>query len=383
VRRALFTSLAIVVVPSVAHADRIAVVPLESPGRPPPFVEADRLSADLAGKGHRVVAGTDALARLTSGDQGSSADWGAEILQAIGTARAALTRLDRGFAAAAARRIGAEITRRGGGAAGSEVLVEWFLFKRQLALTAADAKGSAVWLDTAVAAGPDIEIDPIHHPEEERDLFARRRQKLREQPPATLAVQTAPPSADVWVDGVRRCSSPCSVELIAGHHLALVTSPAHAPASFDADLAPGATVSRQIGLSAAYAGATPRAIASMLASPSRRVEGSAALEPMARFLDVAHVVALVPEGDKIRILVAPPAAGRARFGPLATTESLSFAVQDQLTPSETSAPVAAAWYAKPSTWLIGAAIVAGVVGGVLLYGASRQPTTGTLTVGSP
>jgi hypothetical protein len=382
VRLAPLAFVAILLVPSVALADRIAVVPLESPGHVPPVIEADRLSADLAAKGHRVIASADALARLSSGDQGAGPDWGAELLQAVGTARAALTRLDRAFAMATARRIGAEITRRGGGAAGSDVLVEWYLLKRQLALTASDAKGAAGWLDAAVAAGPDVELDPLRHPEEETDRFSRTRQKLREEPPANLSVATTPPAADVWVDGVHRCSSPCSAELVPGRHLVLISSPAHTPASFEIDLGPGTAASRQIGLSAAYAAATPRAIASMLSNPSRRAEGAAALEPMARFLDVAHVIALVPEGDKYRVIVSPPASGRSRVGPLAAPDDLSFAVMDQLAP--TDAPGAgSAWYAKPTTWIIGVAIVAAVVGGALLYDASRPPATGTLTVGSP
>jgi hypothetical protein len=383
VRLASFAFLAAILFPSIATADRIAVVPLHAPGDSAPVVEADRLSAELAARGHRVIAATDALARLSSGNRGSGADWGAEITQAIGTARAALARLDRAFAVATARRVGAEITRRGGGAAGSRVLVEWYLLEGQLASAASDAKGSAGWLDTAVAAGPNVELDPLNHPEDERDLFDRRRAKLREQAPATLSVSTVPPAADVWVDGVHRCTSPCSVERLAGHHLAFVSSPAHAPASFAFEVAAGATTSRRIALSAAYAGAPPDAIASMLASPSRRAEGASALEPMARFLDVTHVVALFPEEGKLRVLVSPPAAGRSPIGPLTDEDGLSFAVADQLSPVAPATANGPAWYAKPTAWIVGAAILAGVVGGFLIYDASRPPATGTLTVGSP
>jgi hypothetical protein len=386
VRIALMTFMAISLAASIARADRIAIVALESPGQPPPVVEADRLSAELSGKGHRIISSADALARLSSGEQGAGPDWGAEMLQAIGTARAALTRLDRAFAMNAERRIGIEVARRGGGAAGSEVLVEWYLLKRQLSLTASDVKGAARWLDAAIAAGPDIEIDPLRHPDDERDQYFRRRQKLRQEVPAKLAVATTPAAADVWVDGMRRCESPCSVALVPGPHMLLVSSPAHTPAALEVTLGPGTTAARQLGLSAAYAAATPRAIASMISNPSRRAEGASALEPMARFLDVEHVVALVPEGDKVRVLVSPPAAGRSRIGPLASADDLCFAVMDQLGTTDAAAPATAggsAWYAKPTTWIIGAAIVAGVVGGALIYDASRPSATGTLTVGSP
>jgi hypothetical protein len=307
------------------------------------------------------------------------------MLQEIGAARAALARLDRSLSVATEHRVATDIGRRGGGTAGNEVLVEWYLLKRQLAITASDAAGAAFWLDTAVAAGPDIELDPLRHPEEERDVFSRRRHRLRERAPATLLVATTPSAADVWIDGVRRCPSPCSIALVPGRHLGLVSSPAHAPAAFTANLDAGATESRRLGLSAAYAAATPGAIAAMLSNPSRRAEGASALEPLARFLDVTHVVALFPEGDKVRILVAPPAAGRSRIGPLAAPDALSFAVMDQLVPTDTSAPAApasAAWYARPTPWIIGAAIIVGVVAGALVYDASRTPSTGTLTVGS-
>ena len=378
------TLLALLLAPSIARADRIAVVPLEAPGRPAPVIEGDRLAADLLQKGHRVIAGADALARLSSGEAEAGPDWGARTIQAIGMARAALARLDRAFALSTARRVRGDLVRRGGGAAGSEVLVEWCLLERQLALAASDPRGASGWLDAAVAVGPDVELDPLRHPDEERDLFLRRRKKLRSEVAATLSVATTPASADVWVDGVRRCSSPCSVALVAGRHLVLVSSPAHAPAVFDAEIGPGASVSRQLGLTAAYAGASARSVSSILADPSRRAEGASALEPMARFLDVEHVVALVPDRDEVRILVAPPAAGRSRTGPAVPADSLSGAVLEQLRPLETPpARGATAWYAKPGTWLAGAAVVAVVVGGALIYGASRPPTTGSLTVSSP
>ena len=143
-------------------------------------------------------------------------------------------------------------------------------------------------------------------------------------------------------------------------------------------------MSRRVGLTAAYSGASLPAISSMLSDPSRRGEGSSALEPMARFLDVDHVVAIVPEGNQLRVIVAPPAAGRTRLGPTVETGTLSSTVFEQLRPtvvlgSEPSHP----WYAKPGTWLVTAGLIAGVVGGVLIYDATKSGPTGTITVRSP
>jgi hypothetical protein len=370
--------------PSVAAADRLAVIALDAPGHPTPVLEADQLGADLIARGHRVIAGADAVARISTGNQGAGPDWAAQILQSIGASRAALTRLDRAFASNITRQVGEDLVRRGGGAGGAEVLVEWCLLERQLALTASDSAGAKRWLDAAVAYGPDVELDPLRHPEDERDLFARRRAALRSESASTLSITTTPPAAEVWIDGVRRCESPCSVTLVPGRHLARASTPAHAPAIIDFELGPGASLSRRVGLTAAYSGASLQAISAMLADPSRRSEGAAALEPMARFLDVDHVIAIVPEGSELRVLVAPPASGRARMG-TAVQAGLPAAVSEQLiptTPPEGSEP-SKPWYAKTGTWLVGAGLVTGAVVGVLVLGSKNQTPKGTITVRSP
>jgi hypothetical protein len=369
----------LVVSASAASADRLAVVPLESPGHAPPAIEAEQLSADLIARGHRVIASADAIARISAGNEGAGPDWAARVMQSIDASRAALTRLDRALATNMARRVTEEIVQLGGGAGGAEVLVEWCLLERQLALTASDAKGASAWLDAAIVYGPDVELDPLRHPEEERDLFSRRRAVLHGEVAASLSVATTPDTAEIWVDGVKRCQSPCSVTLLPGRHLARASSPAHGPAVIDVVLAPGATASRHLGLTAAYTGANPRAIASMLADPSRRAEGASALEPMARFLDVEHVVALVPEDRKLRVFLAPPPTGRSRIGPAVETVELSPAVVEQLRPidpPEQSTP----FLKKPGTWIVGAGVVAAVVGGLLFYETSRSQKTGSITV---
>jgi hypothetical protein len=368
---------------TIAHADRLAVLPLGSPGREPPMATADRLAADLIGRGHRVISGTDAMARIAVGNQGAGADWAAELITAIRGARAALTRLDRPLASSMAQRIGKELARFGGGAGGAEVLVEWCLLERQLSLTASDAAGARTWLDAAVAFGPSLELDPLSHPEDERDVFARRRAAQNREVPGTLSIETAPPAAEVWIDGSTRCSSPCSVKLVPGRHFVRASSPAHAPAVAQVDMTSGAAVSRRLGLTAAYSGASLRAIESMMADPSRRAEGASALEPMARFLDVDHVVALVPEGDKTRLFFAPPAAGRQRLGPAVPASALSTTTAEQLRPIGPAHEEGKPWYGKPTTWLVGSGIVAGIVAGVLIYQASSSTPTGTLIVTSP
>src|SRR6185436_37863 len=149
-----------------------------------------------------------------------------------------------------------------------------------------DDKAAATWLDGAVALGPEVELDPMQHPDDERELFDRRRAALKAEVPSTLSISTVPVSADVWIDGVRRCTSPCNLSLLPGRHFARTSSPAYAPAVVDVETTPGATATKRLGLTAAYSGASPQAIGTMLVDPNRRNEGASALEPLARFLDV-------------------------------------------------------------------------------------------------
>jgi len=363
-----------------ARADRIAILPLEVGGQPAPQVAADKLAADLLAQGHRVIASADVRARISAGNQGAGPDWAAQVQESVDAARAALTRLDRGLALTMARRIGEDIAHHGGGAGGAGAIVAYCLLERQLALTSSDPKGAAQWLDRAVAVDPGAELDPLRYPAADRDQFARRRGALRAAAPATLSMETTPPGAEIWVNGVRRCESPCSVTLVPGRHFVRVSSAAHAPAVFDVELAAGTGAARRTGLSAAYSGASPQAISAMLSDPSRRAEGVAALEPLARFLDVEHMVALLPEQGGVRVLIAP-SNGSSKLGRAVALDELSPAVQADLVaaaapPEQESKP----WYTRPGTFIAGAAIVAGVVGGILIYGATRPEKTATVTV---
>jgi hypothetical protein len=363
-----------------ARADRIAILPLEVGGQPAPQIAADKLAADLMAHGHRVIASADVLARISVGNQGAGLDWAAQVQESIDAARAALTRLDRALALAMARRIGEDLAHRGGGAGGATVLVSWCLLERQLALTASDPKGAAQWLDKAVAVDAGAELDPLRYPAGDRDSFARRRAALHAAPTAALSMETTPAGAEIWVDGVRRCESPCAVTLIAGRHFVRVSSAAHAPAVFDLELSPGTRTARRAGLSAAYSGASPPAISAMLSDPSRRAEGASALEPLARFLDVERMVALLPEQGNVRVLLAPTPNGRPKLGRAVALDELSPAVEADLVPIAPPEQESKPWYVRPGTFIAGAVVVAGVVGGILIYGATRPAKTATVTV---
>jgi hypothetical protein len=368
-----------------ARAERLAVLPLESPDGHVSLAAADKLAADLVHEGHRVLSGADVVARLSAGNQSAGREWAADLLKDIEAGRAALARLDQALASNIAGKVGTELAKGGGGTGGAEPLVQWALLQRQLAMTGSDASLPARWLDAAIAFGPEVELDPLRHPNIERDAFARRRAARRSEPAGQLSIATTPAAAEVSIDGVRRCESPCTVSLMPGRHLARMTLPAHAAATIDFEVAPGAVVSRRLGLPAAYTGANLHAIAAMLADPNRRTEGASALEPVARFLDVDHVIAVLPWGDQTRVMVAPAPPDQARLGPAMAPTDLSPAVIGRLRAvredARATSKTSTAWYASPVTWMIVGGAAALAVGGYFIL--RPDPSQGgTLTVTS-
>jgi hypothetical protein len=312
---AVLLGLCTLVLARGASAERIAVVALASANGPAPVVQADALSSHLLRKKHRTINSGDVVARVQAGNQGADAAWAAGLSQSVAQATAALTRLERRGASVLARQLDASIRRAGGGAGGAEPLVEWALLERALALSSAGTAGAARWTRTAAALGPNVVLDPLRYPEEVRNSFAAAVAAAEKSQRATLSVASTPSGAELWIDGVRRCATPCSTELPPGHHFARVVSPAHAPSVFEVELAPGAVLAREVGLSAAYSGASLEAIAAMLADPSRTAEAGSALLSVARFLDVDRVVALLAEpGGKLRLLVVPPSSMLSRSG---------------------------------------------------------------------
>jgi len=369
-----------------ARAERLAVLPLESPDGHVALGAADKLAADLVREGHRVLSGAEVAARLNAGNQSAGRDWAAELLKDIDAGRAALTRLDQALASNIARKVGNQLASGGGGTGGPDPLIQWALLQRQLAMTASDTSQAARWLDAAIAFGPDVELDPLRHPNIERDAFARRRAARRNEPGGQLSIATTPTAVEVAIDGVRRCESPCTVSLMPGRHLARMTLPAHAAATIDFEVAPGATVSRRVSLAPAYSGASLHVISAMLADPHRRTEGASALEPVARFLDVDHVIAILPWGEQTRFMVAPAPPDQARFGPVIAPADLSPAVIGRLRATHDEAAREAskkstAWYASPITWLIVGGAASLAVGGYFILRPDPSQD-GTLTVTS-
>ena len=198
---------------------------------------ADQLAADLIGRGHRVIAGTDAIARIAVGNEGAGADWAAELIARIrcgarGTAPASIARSRRAWRIGSATSCRDSVAVRGVPRCWSSGVCS----NASSRITASDATRAKAWLYAAAAVGSSLELDPLSHPEDERDVFARARAVLHNEAPGTLSVATTPAAAEVWVDGVRRCASPCSVTLVPGRHFVRATSPAHAPAAAQVDL---------------------------------------------------------------------------------------------------------------------------------------------------
>ena len=385
---AVLVSVCALLVARGARADRLAVLALPSADAPAPVVQADALSSHLIQNKHRTINSSDVRARVQAGNHGADAAWAAARSQSIAQARAALTRLDRQTASSIARQVDDSIRRAGGGAGGPEMLVEWALLERSLSLSSSGVHGAARWMQVAAAIGPRVVLDPLRFPEEDRNAFAAAVAEAEKLPPATVAMTSAPSSAELWVDGVLRCVTPCSAQLVPGHHFARVVSPAHAPSVLELELPAGSTNSREVGLSAAYSGASLDAIAAMLADPSRSAEASSALLSVARFLDVDHIIALSAERDgKLRMILVPPSTPLVRSG-LSGSEldgAADNALSSERAVQSGDGPRAhSSWYAQPMFWItMGAAVVAASAGAIYWGTRSDEPQaqTGTLVVG--
>jgi len=366
---------------SRASAERIAVIALPSAEGSPPVLEADRLCSKAIGRKHRAVCSADASARLRAGNERPDAAWAARLQQLVGQSRGALTRLDRHGATALTRQLEAAIRQYGGGTAGAEVLVEWALLERSLAVSASVSTTATRWLRVAAALGPTVALDPLTHPDEERHAFAQAVAELASSAPGALTVKSSPASAELWVDGVKRCATPCTAKLPPGHHFALVTASGHAHSAFEFELAPGASLQREVGLSAAYAGAPLEAIAAMLANPSRTGEASAAIVPIARFLDVDRVVVVQSEGSgRLRSMIVS-ATGESVRDTGTTDEAVAKRLGEGSSPGDSGSR---SWYRSTPLWIGVGVVVAGAIAtGVYLgtRGDDAAPGTATLVIG--
>jgi len=377
--------LALLAAASSASAERIAVIALPSQNQQPPSVEADRLCSLLISHRHQALCSADVATRLRAGSERPDAAWAASLRQTVGQARGALTRLDRHGASALTRQVEAALRLHGGGIGGPEVLVEWALLERSLASSAGTAPAASRWLRVAAALGPSVTLDPLNHPDDERNAFAQSVTEVSAAPSAALAVVSSPASADLWIDGVRRCATPCEAKVPAGHHFAHVASPGHVPVTFEVDLKPGTRQRREVGLSSAYTGASIDAIAAMLANPSRSHEAGAAIVPIARFLDVARVVVVQQDkpGSLRTLLVSTSGASQRRDG--ASVEEVAQNLGHGSGPEPVdSGHERTAWHRNPYLWLGVGVVLAGAAATGVWLGTrddASAPGTGTLVIG--
>lgn len=368
---------------SQASAERIAVIALPSPQGTAPVLEADRLCAQAISRRHQTICSADATARLRSGNERPDAAWAASLQQLVGQARGALTRLDRHGANALSRQVENAIRKNGGGTGGSEVLVEWALLERSLAISAGVSTTAARWLRIAAALGPTVPLDPLTHPEDERHAFAQAVAEQSAAAPGTLTVKSSPAPAELWVDGVKRCATPCSAKLPAGHHFVMVSASGHAPSALELEMGAGGSQQREVGLSAAYAGAPLDAIASMIANPSRAGEASAAIVPIARFLDVDRVVVVQSEGNgRLRAMLVSSSGSSVRDTGT-TDDDVARRLGEGSSPADSDSS-SNPWYRSTPLWIGVGVVVAGAIAtGVYLgtRGNDQAPGTATLVIG--
>jgi PEGA domain len=379
---------AVLLLAADAHAARLAVVALPSPHGQAPVEEADALTSHLIKRRHRTIASADATERLLSGNAGAGPDWAVGLAGEIRRGREALTRLDRHAADRVRREVQESIERMGGGAGGAEVLVEWALLESALASSAGDGTRATRWIDRAATLGPTVILDPLVHPEAERQAFQDATDRVREVGEGTLTVVTVPAAAELWVDGVRRCRTSCTVSLPPGQHFARVTSPAHAPAVLSVQLASDQSATRRVGLTSAYTGASIEAIEAMLDNPSRASEAQSSLSALADFLDVDHVVVLRRTSKQsYSIRVAPVLEGNDAVRGGLSANALSSSADAMLQPARSARSTATpdgAWYESTALWVGVASVAVVAVGAGLLLSRgddSTPPSHGTLVIG--
>lgn len=376
---------AVLLLAADAHAARLAVVALPSPHGQAPVEEADALTSHLIKRRHRTIASADATERLLSGNAGAGPDWAAGLSGEVRRGREALTRLDRHAADLVRREVQESIERMGGGAGGAQVLVEWALLESALASSAGDGTRATRWIDKAATLGPTVVLDPLVHPETERQAFQDATDRVREAGEGTLTVVTVPASAELWVDGVRRCRTPCTASLPPGQHFARVTSPAHAPAVLSVQLASDQSASRRVGLTSAYTGASIEAIEAMLDNPSRASEAQSSLSALADFLDVDHVVVLRRTSNQLySIRVAPVLEGNDAVRSGLSESVLAASADAMLQPVRSVATQDGAWYESSALWVGVASVAVVAVGAGLLLSRgddSAPPSHGTLVIG--
>jgi hypothetical protein len=215
-------------------------------------------------------------------------------------------------------------------------LFEIFLRKGMLTLWEGDAASAETFLARSHALRPDFSPDPALFPPQ--FLAAWARATARPAPEAELLVQSLPPGAQVFVDGVKRGTTPTRVRIASpGPHRIRLAHPGYRDATREGQWLPGDTEILEFNLP----GDRIARLGEIVGGPLRGSGSGPILTEIAAAAGVGRMAIIVLEkgetGDALRarLYARPPEGGDAV--PIG---------EKALSPGKRSADAAAKWAAE-------------------------------------
>jgi hypothetical protein len=189
----------------------------------------------------------------------------------------------------------------------------------ELALSREDRAREA--FRSAVALRPDAELDAAYPPDV-RELHATVRTELRADPPVSVVLSTAPPGAEVMLDGRPIGVSPVSLNATPGRHYVRVEAVGHEPRTLPVDLREGAAPI-EVPLPEAEAALVLRQLAALEPAELARIPESTR-EHIARELEVGRLLAVAARDAQVELALLDLRSGEVarRAGPAAELDRL-------------------------------------------------------------
>lgn len=260
------------------------------------------------------------------------------------------------------------VDERGAGATDRADLVGLLVLRAMAALAQGDADLANGALDEALAADPEIELDPARYPPPIRERLDARRQALGDARHA-LTLEGAPPGADVRIDGQPAGAAPFRWELPPGVHRVSVTAPGRVPFARRVELAQDTTLTVD-------APDDPERVLSLDATETAELrEAARALHGTLVVVDVRGdrvVVSQPDDGRRVRLRLDGDADALAAQAERTLT---SAPAPDGQSPPEEPGPSPVPWLvAGGVAMVVGAAVLA-----VILMSSGQSPEGGRWT----
>lgn len=178
----------------------------------------------------------------------------------------------------------------------SPVMADGLLVLAQCLEGKGDSKGQRAALQERASRWPDLEVDPNVFPPPVVEALGKVRTQLQAAP-ATLDIQSDPPGARVWVDGVDRGTSPASVAVLEGKHHVFMLDPSGAAAALVVNAARNKTARARAALPVERWATTWTMVTDAVRNPAQKdLAGVVKTIPGAEALDLVVVGLLLSQG---------------------------------------------------------------------------------------